>query len=160
MKITLFKTELFNEPVKSYLIDDKDNPVITEVISTTGEKYNLDNEEHLNEIINFLNDCYVEPVAQELCTAFFGSMFNTEELFKGANERLDNIVKQLTNSLEVLKSNQGCNYNDASLKDNKCLDIARRYMDEVIDPSGKMPNSEYNKLLSMFTMYNHWVMNR
>ena len=72
------------------------------------------------------------------------------------NAKIDKLTSILIGMKNEINS-AGCNANTDM---NKWMNIARRYMDEVIDPNDKMPAAEYNKLLQMFTMYNAWVMKR
>ena len=99
----------------------------------------------------------VDESSSRIAKALFGSI----ALFDTVNEVADSIIAKLNAELDILLSNTcSCKKDAGCVYTSHALEIARRYMDEVIDPHDTMPAAEYNKMLAMFRMYNDWVMNR
>jgi hypothetical protein len=159
MIINLTETELFGEVIKLYTFTENDCENIT-AIYLNDNPLDVKSPADVKLTIDFLKSCYAEPEGPEIlmAAAILGSFIdNSTEIVKNANETLDRIIvrlekiyDELTNTISKIPTHT---------EDNS-LNIARHYMDEVIDPKGIMDAVEYNKLLSMFAMYNHWVMNR
>lgn len=156
MILNLINSTLFGQEVKMYSFTEVNTPEITG-IKLNDKDLQINNENDIQFAIDFLKECYVDNNAEEtaFAKALVGSfIMNPDVLVKAANEKIDKIIEKLSKMKENLikKTYEG--------PDNKMLNIARAYMDEVIDPKGIMAPAEYNKLLAMFTMYNKWVMQR
>lgn len=156
MILNLINSTLFGQEVKMYSFTEVNTPEITG-IKLNDKELQINNENDIQFAIDFLKECYVDNNAEEtaFAKALVGSfIMNPDVLVKAANEKIDKIIEKLSKMKENLVKKT------CEAPDNKMLNIARAYMDEVIDPKGIMAPAEYNKLLAMFTMYNKWVMQR
>lgn len=156
MILNLINSTLFGQEVKMYSFTEVNTPEITG-IKLNDKELQINNENDIQFAIDFLKECYVDNNAEEtaFAKALVGSfIMNPDILVKAANEKIDKIIEKLSKMKESLVKKT------CESPDNKMLNIARAYMDEVIDPKGIMAPAEYNKLLAMFTMYNKWVMQR
>jgi len=152
-----FDTKLFTTTE-----NNPDNSTITG-ITLDGVDQDITDVKVLDMAIEFVNDAKITDSEEDKAalhfvkniTSIFG-INDVDSLVADTNSKIDNIVEILGKMKNEINS-AGC---DANTDMNKWMNIARRYMDEVIDPNDKMPAAEYNKMLQMFTMYNAWVMKR
>lgn len=160
MIINLRETELFGEMIKLYTFDTDDNGDVITAIYLNEKPLDIKNPENILKTINFLKECYVDTTAPEVtwASAFLGQLINNDsvKIISEANKKLDTVIA----ILETMYKNIIVVNTEVPSAENNALNIARHYMDEVIDPKGIMDAVEYNKLLAMFTMYNKWVFNR
>lgn len=161
MILNLINSTLFGQEVKMYSFTEVNTPEITGITHNDKElQINIEND--IQFAIDFLKDCYVDNNAEEtaFAKALIGSfIMDPTALVKAANDKIDKIIETLsTMKANLIKAKYIAPKVEAT--ENKMLNIARTYMDEVIDPKGIMAPAEYNKLLAMFTMYSEWVMKR
>lgn len=142
--------------------NNTNNEVITE-ITLDGVKQDITKVSVLDMAIDFINESKITDSEDDKAAMYFvkslTSMFgiaNVDDIMADNNAKIDKLTSILTRMKNELNS-AGC---DANIDMNKWMNIARHYMDEVIDPNDKMPAAEYNKMLQMFAMYNAWVMKR
>lgn len=161
MIINLRETDLFGEMIKLYTFDADDNGDVITAIYLNEKPLDTKNPEDILKTINFLKECYVDTTAPEVtwASAFLGAFINNDsaKIISEANKKLDTVIAILET---MYKNITVVNTEVPTTAENNALNIARHYMDEVIDPKGIMDAVEYNKLLAMFTMYNKWVFNR
>lgn len=139
-----------------------DNSTITG-ITLDGVNQDITDVKVLDMAIDFVNAAKITDSEEDIAalqfvkniTSIFG-INDVDSLVADTNGKIDNIIEILSKMKNEINS-AGCNANTDM---DKWMNIARRYMDEVIDPNDKMPAAEYNKMLQMFTMYNAWVMKR
>lgn len=159
MVLNLVDTEVFGVDTNVFFTNDNDVEKITEIIHN-DKQLNINSVDDIKFAIDFIEKSKINTDDKLLTTmgkAFFGSV----AIFDKVNEVADNIISKLNDELDILLSNTCSCKNDAGCEYTPhTLEIARRYMDEVIDPHGTMPSAEYNKMLAMFRMYNEWVMKR
>lgn len=162
MILNLINSTLFGQEVKMYSFTEVNEPEITG-IKLNDKDLQINNENDIQFAIDFLKECYVDNNAEEtaFAKALVGSfIMNPEVLVKAANDKIDKIIEKLSAMKEKLIIKKTYIAPKVEAPKNKMLNIARTYMDEVIDPKGIMTPGEYNKLLAMFTMYSEWVMQR
>lgn len=161
MILNLINSTLFGQEVKMYSFTEVNEPEITG-IKLNDKELQINNENDIQFAIDFLKDCYVDNNAEEtaFAKALIGSfIMDPTALVKAANDKIDKIIEMLsTMKMNLIKAKYIAP--KVEVPENKMLNIARTYMDEVIDPKGIMAPGEYNKLLAMFTMYSEWVMQR
>lgn len=152
-----FDTKLFTTTE-----NNPDNSTITG-ITLDGVDQDITDVKVLDMAIEFVNDAKITDSEEDKTalhfvkniTGIFG-ITNVDDIMADNNAKIDKLTSILIGMKNEINS-AGCNANTDM---NKWMNIARRYMDEVIDPNDKMPAAEYNKMLQMFTMYNAWVMKR
>lgn len=161
MIINLVETELFGEIIKLYTFDTDDKGDVITSIYLNEKPLDIKNPEDILKTINFLKECYVDTTMPEVTwvSSFLNSVIknDSEKLIIEANKKLDTVIailETMYKNITVVKTEA------PTAVENNALNIARHYMDEVIDPKGIMDAVEYNKLLSMFAMYSEWVLNR
>ena len=159
MVLNLVNTDVFGVDTNVFFTNDNDVERITEIIHN-DKQLNMDSVDDINFAIDFIKKSKIDTDDKLLSTmgkAFFGSV----SIFDKVNEVADSIISKLVDELDILLSNTcSCKCDNTCECTSHTLEIARRYMDEVIDPHGTMPAAEYNKMLAMFRMYNDWVMKR
>jgi superfamily II helicase len=159
MVLNLVNADVFGVDTNVFFTNDNDVERITEIIHN-DKQLNINNVDDIKFAIDFIEKSKIDTNDKLLSTmgkAFFG----TTSIFDKVNEVADSIISKLNDELNILLSNTcSCKVDDTCEYTSRTLEIARHYMDEVIDPHGTMPALEYNKMLAMFRMYNEWVMKR
>lgn len=158
MILNLVNTEVFGVDTNIFFTNDNDVEKITEIVYN-DKQLDINSVDDIKFAIDFVEKSKItmDESASRITKALFGSI----AIFDTVNEVADNIISKLNKELEILSSNTCSSKTDiGDERANHSLEIARHYMDEVIDPRGTMPSGEYNKMLAMFTMYNEWVMQR
>lgn len=156
MILNLIEADVFG-PTRVFLINNADVKGITE-INHNDKKLDINNLVDVKFAIDFINDCKVDTSAPEYanCMQLFG--VGIDVIIGSVNEQADIILNEL--NILLKKFDESCSQNNTCDQREKMQNIAHHFMDEVIDPNSKMPADEYNKLLSLFTMYGEWVMRR
>lgn len=164
MILHLINQKCFGVDTKLFTTSENtpDNSAITG-ITLDGVNQDITDVKVLDMAIEFVNAAKFTDTEEDKAalhfvkniTSIFG-INDVDSLVAETNSKIDKIVEILSKMKNEINS-AGC---DANPDMNKWMNIARRYMDEVIDPNDKMPAAEYNKMLQMFTMYNAWVMKR
>jgi hypothetical protein len=154
MILNLIEADVFG-PTRLFLVNESNINGITE-INLNDKKLDINNEADIKFAIDFINDCKVDTNNTEYanCKVLFG--VGLDAIIGSLNESADSILNELHILLNKCNKSTECCCNQKE----KMQNIARHFMDEVIDPNGKMPSDEYNKLLTLFTMYGEWVMRR
>ena len=154
MILNLIEANVFG-PTRLFLVNESNINGITE-INHNDKKLDINSETDVKFAIDFINDCKVDTNNAEYanCKLLFGVGIDT--IIGSLNESADAILNELNVLLKKFNKPTDC----CSNQKEKMQNIARHFMDEVIDPNDKMPADEYNKLLTLFTMYGEWVMRR
>lgn len=158
MILNLVNTEVFGADTNVFFTSDNNIEKITEIVYN-DKQLDINNVDDIKFAIDFIekSKITVDESSSRIAKALFGSI----ALFDTVNEVADSIIAKLNAELDILLSNTcSCKKDAGCVYTSHALEIARRYMDEVIDPHGTMPAAEYNKMLAMFRMYNDWVMKR
>lgn len=158
MILNLVNTEVFGADTNVFFTSENNVEKITEILYN-DKQLDINSVDDIKFAIDFIekSKITVDESSSRIAKALFGSI----ALFDTVNEVADSIIAKLNDKLDILLSNTCSCKNDAGcVYPSHTLEIARRYMDEVIDPHGTMPATEYNKMLAMFRMYNEWVMKR
>lgn len=159
MVLNLVNADVFGVDTNVFFTNDNDVERITEIIHN-DKQLNINNVDDIKFAIDFIEKSKIDT-DDKLLTTMGKAFFGTVSIFDKVNEVADSIISKLNDELNILLSNTcSCKVDDTCEYTSRTLEIARRYMDEVIDPHGTMPALEYNKMLAMFRMYNEWVMKR
>lgn len=161
MILHLINQNIFGISTKLFTVtneNDTNDNVIT-AITLDNAKLDMTKPETFDLAIEYVNDARIGETAEDKeamrylkdLSNVFG-INNIDTIVNDNNDKIDAIINTLTS----MKDSLICKTSSRE----KYFNIARRYMDEVIDPNNTMPSSEYNKMLHMFSMYNEWVMNR
>lgn len=158
MILNLVNTEVFGADTNVFFTSENNVEKITEIVYN-DKQLDINSVDDIKFAIDFIekSKITVDESSSRIAKALFGSI----ALFDTVNEVADSIIAKLNAELDILLSNTcSCKKDAGCVCTNNSLEIARHYMDEVIDPHGSMPADEYNKMLAMFRMYNEWVMKR
>lgn len=171
---------------KYYAVEDSDNMDI-EKIYYFDEELDLEDPESYDVAIEFLNGC--KECNCELCDtcdspiieALLGISLvsDLEKINDTINTKTDQIIEALTNAKnELLRKNElakrytdGCSCTvcpEAEKKSDpvepvsntKTFELAREYIETVMDPAEELPDADYNVILTTLTNYGNWLLKR
>ena len=178
LKLNTYDSFFTSAPFKFYAVEENDNPDIEEIYYL-GEELDLNDPESYDLAIDFLNDCkeydceiydtYKSPILEALLGKSFVSNF--ENIYDTLNEETDSVIELLTRTkIELLKRNEpskcceGCK--EVKKKTDKVepvsntttFELARKYIETVMDPASELPDADYNVILTTLTNYGNWVL--
>ena len=169
---------------KYYAVEDSDNTDI-EKIYYFDEELDLEDPESYDVAIEFLNGCKEcnyelrdtcdSPIIDALLGMSLVSDF--EKINDTINTKTDQIIEALTNAKnELLRKNElakrltdGCictvcpeaeKESDPvePVSNTKTFELAREYIETVMDPAEELPDADYNVILTTLTNYGNWLL--
>ena len=169
---------------KYYAVEDSDNTDI-EKIYYFDEELDLEDPESYDVAIEFLNGCKEcnyelrdtcdSPIIEALLGISLVS--DLEKINDTINTKTDQIIEALTNAKnELLRKNElakrltdGCSctvYPEAEkesdpvepVSNTKTFELAREYIETVMDPAEELPDADYNVILTTLTNYGNWLL--
>ena len=152
LKLNTYDSFFTSAPVKKfYAVEENDNPDI-EKIYYLGEELDLNDPKSYDLAIDFLNDC-----KEHDC-----------EIYDTMNEETDSVIELLTRTkTELLKRDEptkcceGCKEVEKKtepVSNTMTFELARKYIETVMDPASELPDADYNVILTTLTNYGNWVL--
>lgn len=172
---------------KYYAVEDSDNMDI-EKIYYFDEELDLEDPESYDVAIEFLNGCkecnceLCDTCDSPIIEALLGISLvsDLEKINDTINTKTDQIIEALTNAKnELLRKNElakrltdGCSRTvcpEAEKKsdpvkpvepvsNSKTFELARTYIETVMDPAEELPDADYNVILTTLTNYGNWLL--
>ena len=175
LKLNTYDSFFTSAPCKFYAVEENDNPDIEEIYYL-GEELDLNDPESYDLAIDFLNDCkeydceicdtYKSPILETLLGKSFISNF--EKIYDTMNEETDSVIELVTKAkTELLKRNEptkrceGCKEVEKKtepVSNTMTFELARKYIETVMDPASELPDADYNVILTTLTNYGNWVL--
>lgn len=181
LKLNTYDSFFTSAPFKFYAVEDNGNPDIEEIYYL-GEELDLNDPESYDLAIDFLNDCkeydceiydtYKSPILETLLGKSFISNF--EKIYDTMNEETDSVIELLSRTkIELLKRNESTKCCEACKEVEKKTDpvkpvepvsntttfeLARKYIETVMDPVSELPDADYNVILTTLTNYGNWIL--
>ena len=172
---------------KYYAVEDSDNTDI-EKIYYFDEELDLEDPESYDVAIEFLNGCKEcncelcdtsdSPIIEALLGISLVS--DLEKINDTINAKTDQIIEALTNAKnELLRKNElakrytdGCSCTVCPevekesdpvkpvepVSNSKTFELARTYIETVMDPAEELPDADYNVILTTLTNYGNWIL--
>ena len=171
LKLNTYDSFFTSAPFKFYAVEENDNPDI-EKIHYLGEELNLNDPKSYDLAINFLNDCK-EYDCEIYDTCIFGVLDtllgeNFKKIYDAMNEETDSVIELVTKAkTELLKRKEptkcckGCKEvekNTEPVTNTMTFELARKYIETVMDPAEELPDADYNVILTTLTNYGNWVL--
>ena len=172
---------------KYYAVEDSDNMDI-EKIYYFDEELDLKDPESYDVAIEFLNGCKEcnyelrDTCDSPIIEAFLGISLvsDLEKINDTINTKTDQIIEALTNAKnELLRKNElakritdGCSRTVCQeaekesdpvepvepVSNTKTFELARTYIETVMDPAEELPDADYNVILTTLTNYGNWLL--
>ena len=174
---------------KYYAVEDSDNMDI-EKIYYFDEELDLEDPESYDVAIEFLNACKEcnyelrdtcdSPIIEALLGISLVS--DLEKINDTINTKTDQIIEALTNAKNELlrKKELAKRYTDGCsctvcpevekesdpvkpvepVSNSKTFELARTYIETVMDPAEELPDADYNVILTTLTNYGNWLLNQ
>ena len=172
---------------KYYAVEDSDNMDI-EKIYYFDEELDLEDPESYDVAIEFLNGCKEcnyelrDTCDSPIIEAFLGISLvsDLEKINDTINTKTDQIIEALTNAKnELLRKNElakritdGCSRTVCQeaekesdpvepvepISNTKTFELARTYIETVMDPAEELPDADYNVILTTLTNYGNWLL--
>lgn len=172
---------------KYYAVEDSDNMDI-EKIYYFDEELDLEDPESYDVAIEFLNGCKEcnyelrDTCDSPIIEAFLGISLvsDLEKINDTINTKTDQIIEALTNAKnELLRKNElakrytdGCSCTVCPevekesdpvkpvepVSNSKTFELARTYIETVMDPAEELPDADYNVILTTLTNYGNWLL--
>ena len=175
LKLNTYDSFFTSAPCKFYAVEENDNPDIEEIYYL-GEELDLNDPKSYDLAIDFLNDCkeydceicdtYKSPILETLLGKSFISNF--EKIYDTMNEETDSVIELVTKAkTELLKRNEptkcceGCKEVEKKtepVSNTMTFELARKYIETVMDPAEELPDADYNVILTTLTNYGNWVL--
>ena len=172
---------------KYYAVEDNGNSDI-EKIYYFDEELDLEDPESYDVAIEFLNGCKEcnyelrdtcdSPIIEALLGISLVS--DLEKINDTINTKTDQIIEALTNAKnELLRKNElakrltdGCSCTVRPevekksdpvkpvepVSNSKTFELARTYIETVMDPAEELPDADYNVILTTLTNYGNWLL--
>ena len=177
LKLNTYDGFFTSAPFKFYTVEENDNPDI-EKIYYLGEELDLNDPKSYDLAINFLNDCK-EHDCEIYDTCIFGVLDTLlgesfKKIYDAMNDEIDSFIGLLTRTkTELLKRNESTKCCEACKEVEKKTDttkrvepvsntmtfeLARKYIETVMDPASELPDADYNVILTTLTNYGNWVL--
>ena len=171
---------------KYYAVEDSDNMDI-EKIYYFDEELDLEDPESYDVAIEFLNGCkecnyeFRDTCDSPIIEALLGISLvsDLEKINDTINTKTDQIIEALTNAKnELLRKNElakrltdGCSCTVCPeaekesdpvepVSNTKTFELAREYIETVMDPAEELPDADYNVILTTLTNYGNWLLKR
>ena len=171
LKLNTYDSFFTSAPFKFYAVEENDNPDI-EKIYYLGEELDLNDPKSYDLAIDFLNDCK-EYDCEIYDTCIFG-VLNTllgesfKKIYDAMNEETDSVIELVTKAkTELLKRNEPTKCCERCKEVEKktepvsntmTFELARKYIETVMDPASELPDADYNVILTTLTNYGNWVL--
>lgn len=183
LKLNTYDSFFTSAPFKFYAVEENGNPDIEEIYYL-GEELDLNDPESYDLAIDFLNDCkeydceiydtYKSPILETLLGKSFISNF--EKIYDTMNGEIDWIIEVLritrdgilqSKEGEPIKCCEGCKEAEKKTDPVKpvepvskttTFELARKYIETVMDPVSELPDADYNVILTTLTNYGNWIL--
>lgn len=172
---------------KYYAVEDSGNMDI-EKIYYFDEELDLEDPESYDVAIEFLNGCKEcnyelrDTCDSPIIEAFLGISLvsDLEKINDTINTKTDQIIEALTNAKnELLRKNElakrytdGCSCTVCPevekesdpvkpaepVSNSKTFELAREYIETVMDSAEELPDADYNVILTTLTNYGNWLL--
>ena len=171
LKLNTYDMFFTSAPFKFYAVEENDNPDI-EKIYYLGEEIDLNDPKSYDLAVDFLNECK-EYDCEIYDTCIFG-VLNTllgesfKKIYDAMNEETDSVIELVTKAkTELLKRNEPTKCCERCKEVEKktepvsntmTFELARKYIETVMDPASELPDADYNVILTTLTNYGNWVL--
>ena len=171
LKLNTYDGFFTSAPFKFYAVEENDNPDIEEIYYL-GEELDLNDPKSYDLAIDFLNDCK-EHDCEIYDTCIFGVLDTLlgesfKKIYDTMNEETDSVIELLTRAkTELLKRGEptkcceGCKEVEKKtepVSNTMTFELARKYIETVMDPASELPDADYNVILTTLTNYGNWVL--
>ena len=171
LKLNTYDMFFTSAPFKFYAVEENDNPDI-EKIYYLGEELDLNDPKSYDLAINFLNECK-EYDCEIYDTCIFGVLDTLlgesfKKIYDAMNEETDSVIELVTKAkTELLKRNEPTKCCERCKEVEKktepvsntmTFELARKYIETVMDPASELPDADYNVILTILTDYGNWVL--
>ena len=171
LKLNTYYMFFTSAPFKFYAVEENDNPDI-EKIYYLGEELDLNDPKSYDLAIDFLNECK-EYDCEIYDTCIFGVLDTLlgesfKKIYDAMNEETDSVIELVTKAkTELLKRNEPTKCCERCKEVEKKTDpvsntmtfeLARKYIETVMDPAEELPDADYNVILTTLTNYGNWVL--
>lgn len=171
LKLNTYDMFFTSAPFKFYAVEENDNPDI-EKIYYLGKELDLNDPKSYDLAIDFLNDCK-EYDCEIYDTCIFGVLDTLlgesfKKVYDAMNEETDSVIDLVTKAkTELLKRNEPTKCCERCKEVEKKTDpvsntmtfeLARKYIETVMDPASELPDADYNVILTTLTNYGNWVL--
>ena len=171
LKLNTYDSFFTSAPFKFYAVEENDNPDI-EKIYYLGEELDLNDPKSYDLAINFLNECK-EYDCEIYDTCIFGVLDTLlgesfKKIYDAMNEETDSVIELVTRAkTELLKRNEPtkgwerCKEVEKKtdpVSNTMTFELARKYIETVMDPASELPDADYNVILTTLTNYGNWVL--
>ena len=171
LKLNTYDMFFTSAPFKFYAVEENDNPDI-EKIYYLGEELDLNDPKSYDLAIDFLNECK-EYDCEIYDTCIFGVLDTLlgesfKKIYDAMNEETDSVIELVTKAkTELLKRNEPTKCCERCKEVEKktepvsntmTFELARKYIETVMDPASELPDADYNVILTTLTNYGNWVL--
>ena len=171
LKLNTYDSFFTSAPFKFYAVEENDNPDIEEIYYL-GEELDLNDPKSYDLAIDFLNDCkeydceIYDTCIFVILDTLLGESF--KKIYDAMNEETDSVIELVTKAkTELLKRNEpticckGCKKVEKKtepVSNTMTFELARKYIETVMDPASELPDADYNVILTTLTNYGNWVL--
>lgn len=189
LKLYTYTYFFVSSAFKYYAVEDSGNMDI-EKIYYFDEELDLEDPESYDVAIEFLNGCkecnyeFRDTCDSPIIEALLGISLvsDLEKINDTINIKTDQIIEALTNAKnELLRKNElakrytdGCSCTVRPevekesdpvkpvepVSNSKTFELARTYIETVMDPAEELPDADYNVILTTLTNYGNWLLKR
>ena len=171
LKLNTYDSFFTSAPFKFYAVEENDNPDIEEIYYL-GEELDLNDPKSYDLAIDFLNECK-EYDCEIYDTCIFGVLDTLlgesfKKIYDAMNEETDSVIELVTKAkTELLKRNEPTKCCERCKEVEKktepvsntmTFELARKYIETVMDPASELPDADYNVILTTLTNYGNWVL--
>ena len=171
LKLNTYDSFFTSAPFKFYAVEENDNPDIEEIYYL-GKELDLNDPKSYDLTIDFLNDCK-EYDCEIYDTCIFGVLDTIlgesfKKIYDAMNEETDSVIELVTKAkTELLKRKEptkcceGCKEVEKKtepVSNTMTFELARKYIETVMDPASELPDADYNVILTTLTNYGNWVL--
>ena len=171
LKLNTYDMFFTSAPFKFYAVEENDNPDI-EKIYYLGEELDLNDPKSYDLAIDFLNECK-EYDCEIYDTCIFGGLDTLlgesfKKIYDAMNEETDSVIALVNRvKTELLKRNEptkcceGCKEVEKKtepVSNTMTFELARKYIETVMDPASELSDADYNVILTILTDYGNWVL--
>ena len=171
LKLNTYDMFFTSAPFKFYAVEENDNPDI-EKIYYLGEELDLNDPKSYDLAIDFLNECK-EYDCEIYDTCIFGFLDTLlgesfKKIYDAMNEETDSVIEavakaktELLKRKEPTKCCERCKEVEKKtepVSNTMTFELARKYIETVMDPASELPDADYNVILTTLTNYGNWVL--
>ena len=171
LKLNTYDMFFTSAPFKFYAVEENDNPDIEEIYYL-GEELDLNDPKSYDLAIDFLNECK-EYDCEIYDTCIFGVLDTLlgesfKKIYDAMNEETDSVIELVTKAkTELLKRKEPTKCCERCKEVEKktepvsntmTFELARKYIETVMDPASELPDADYNVILTTLTNYGNWVL--